>query len=188
MISGWRRRLLWHRSRCAAKRYISSILVYYLLWTSIDLMKENDFTLAKERSRRYATQTIMDADYADDIALLANTHALAESLLHSLERATGGIGLPINEVKTEYMCSNERSDISTQNGDSLKLVDKFTCFGSSISSIKNDINTRQAKAWTAIDKLSVIWKSELSDKLKHSFFPSSGNVDTAIWMYHVGTN
>ena len=26
------------------------------------------------------------------------------------------------------------------------------------------------KAWTAIDKLSVIWKSHLTDKMKHSFF------------------
>ena len=35
----------------------------------IDLMKENGFKLAKERSRRYPAQTIMDTDYADDIAL-----------------------------------------------------------------------------------------------------------------------
>ena len=40
---------------------------------SIDLMKENGFKQAKERSRRYFAQTITDADYADAIALLANT-------------------------------------------------------------------------------------------------------------------
>ena len=57
--------------------------------TSIDLMKENGFKLTKERRRRYPAQTI--TDYVDDIALLANTPAQAESLLHSLERATGGI-------------------------------------------------------------------------------------------------
>ena len=43
--------------------------------TSTDLMKENDSKMAKERSRRYPTQTITDADFADDIALLANTSA-----------------------------------------------------------------------------------------------------------------
>ena len=37
------------------------------------------FKLAKERSRRYPTQTITDVDYADDIALLANTPAQAEN-------------------------------------------------------------------------------------------------------------
>ena len=40
--------------------------------SSIDV-EENGFKLTKERSRRYPTQTITDANYADDIALLANT-------------------------------------------------------------------------------------------------------------------
>ena len=48
-------------------------------------MKENGFTLKKARSRRYPGQTIMDTDYADDIALLANTPTQTLFLLHSLE-------------------------------------------------------------------------------------------------------
>ena len=48
-------------------------------------MKDNGFKLAKERNRRYPAQTITDADYANDIALLANTPVQAEILLHSLE-------------------------------------------------------------------------------------------------------
>ena len=36
--------------------------------------------LKKARSRRYPAQTISDADYADDLALLANTPAQAENL------------------------------------------------------------------------------------------------------------
>ena len=43
-----------------------------MLRTSKDLMKENGFKLVKERNRRYPAQTIKDADYTDDIALLAN--------------------------------------------------------------------------------------------------------------------
>ena len=39
----------------------------------------------KARSRRYPADTITDADYADDIALLANTPTQAEFLLHSQE-------------------------------------------------------------------------------------------------------
>ena len=70
----------------------------------------------------------------------------------------------------EYMCFNQRSNISTLNGSSLKLIDKFTYQGSSVSSTKNDLNTWLAKAWTAIDRLSVIWKSDLTDKTKRSFF------------------
>ena len=146
------------------------ICIGYVLRTSIDLMKEYAFKLAKERSRRYPAQTIMNADYADDIPLLANTPTQAESLLHSLERAAGGIGLYVNENKTEYMCFNQRGDISTLNGGPLKLVDKFTYLESSVSSTENDINTPLGKSWTAVDGLSVIWKSDLTDKIKRSFF------------------
>ena len=60
--------------------------------------------------------------------------------------------------------------IYTLNGSSLKLVDKFTYQGSSVSSTKTDIDTRLTKAWTANDRLLVIWKSNLTDKMKRSFF------------------
>ena len=111
--------------------------------------------------------------YADDIALLANTPNQAETLLHSLERAATGIGLHVNAHKTEYMCFNQAGDISTQDGTSLKLVDEFTYLGSSVSSTEKDIDTQLTKAWTAIDKLSVIWKSDLTDKIKRSFFQAA---------------
>ena len=68
------------------------------------------------------------------------------------------------------MCFSQTGDISTQEGTSLKLVDKFTYLRSSVSSTEKDIDTRLTKAWTAIDKLSVIWKSDLTDKMKLSFF------------------
>ena len=55
--------------------YLYIICLDYMLSSSIDLMKVNGFKLAKERSRRYPAQTIMDADYADDIVLLVNTPA-----------------------------------------------------------------------------------------------------------------
>ena len=58
----------------------------YVLRTSIDLMKENGFKLAKERSRRYPTQTITDTDYANDITLLANFPAQAESHIIRIEQ------------------------------------------------------------------------------------------------------
>ena len=68
------------------------------------------------------------------------------------------------------MVSNQTDDISTLNGSSLKLVDNLTYLGSSVSSTETDIDKRLAKAWTAIDRLSVIWKSDLTDKMKRSFF------------------
>ena len=136
-------------------------------------MKENGFKLTKERSRRYPAKTITDTDYADGIVLLANAPTQAETLLHSLEQAAAGIGLHVNVHKTEYLCFNQIGDIFTLNGSSLKLVDKFTYLGSSVSSTETDINTWLAKAWTVIDRLSVIWKSDLTDKIKCSFFKAA---------------
>ena len=124
-------------------------------------------------SRRYPEKTITDADYADDIAILANTPNQAETLLHSSERATAGIGLHVNAHKTEYMHFNQAGDISTLEGTSLKLVDKFTYLGSSVSSTGKDIGTRLTMARTAIDRLSIIWKSDLTDKMKCSFFQAA---------------
>ena len=120
--------------------YLFIICLEYVLRTSIDKMKGNSFKLTKERSRRYPAQTITDADYANDIALLANTPTQVETLLHSLERAVTGIGFHVNADKTEYMSFNQRGNISTLNSTSLKLVDKFTNLGSSISSTETDIN------------------------------------------------
>ena len=90
-----------------------------------------------------------------------------------LERAAAGIGLHVNAHKTVYMCYNQTGDISTLDGTSLKLVDKFTFLGSSVSSTKKDIDTRLTKAWTAIYRLSIIWKSDVTDKMKRSFFQAA---------------
>ena len=72
-----------------------------------------------------------------------------------------------------YMCYNQSGDISTQDGASLKLVDKFTHLGSSVSSTEKDIDTRLTKAWIAIDRLTIILKLDLTDKMKRSFFQAA---------------
>ena len=149
------------------------ICLDYVLTTSIDKIKENGFELTKKRSRRYPAKTVTDANYADDIAILANTPAQAETLQHCLERASAGIGLHVNAHKTEYMCFNQTGDISTLGSSSLKLVDKFTYLESSVSSTEKDINMWLTNAWIAIDRLSVIWKSDLTDKMKRSFFQAA---------------
>ena len=51
----------------------------------IDSMKDNGFT----SWQRKEVEIIMDVDYANDIALLANTPAKAKTLQYSLERAAG---------------------------------------------------------------------------------------------------
>ena len=82
----------------------------------------------------------MDADNRDDIALFANTPTQANSLLHSLEQAVGDIDLHVNADEMKYMCFNQKGNNSKLNDSSQKSVDKFTYFGSSVTSTENDIN------------------------------------------------
>ena len=144
-----------------------------MLRTSVDKIKENGFELTKKRSRRYPAKTITDAHYADDTAILANIPNQAETLQHGLERAAAGIGLHVNAHKTKYICYNQTADFSTLDRTSLKLVDKLTYLRSSISSTEKDIDTLQTKAWAVIDRLLIIWKSDLTDKMKRSFFQAT---------------
>ena len=69
------------------------------------------------------------------------------------------------------------SMIWTRFTESLSYNDKSyakpASFYFSVSSTEKDIDTRLTKAWTAIDKLSIIWKSNLTDKMKRSFFEAA---------------
>ena len=84
-----------------------------------------------------------------------------EFLLHGPELATEGIDLDMNANKTEYMSFKWEEDISTLNGSSLKLGDKY-----SVLSTESDVDIYLTKVWTAINRLSIIWKADLSDKIK----------------------
>ena len=75
---------------------------------------------------------------------LTNRPSQAKTLLHDLERAAAGIGIHVNSHKMEYLCFNERGNIFTLNGISLKRVDKFTYLGSNVSSTEKDVNSRLA--------------------------------------------
>ena len=82
------------------------------------------------------------------------------------------------------MCYKQTGNISTLDGTPLKLVDRFTYLGSSVASTEKDIDTRLTKAWTAINRLSIIWKSDLTDKMKRSFFQAAV---TSILLYRCTT-
>ena len=179
MFTGWKHRnfdiIAEVLQKDSLAPYLFIICLDIVLKTSIDNIRENSFELTKKRSRMHPAKnkTITDTDYADDSAILAFTPNQAERLLHSLERDAAGIGLHVNAHKTEYIRYNQAGDITTLNGTALKLVDKFTCLGSSVSSTEKDIDTWLPKAWTAIDRLSIIWKSDLTNKMKRSFFQAA---------------
>ena len=73
-------------------------------------------------------------------------------------------------LKPEFICFKQNGAISTINVNTLTSVDQFPHLGSYISSTERDVNIGIGKAWTATDRLSTIWKSDLSDKINREFF------------------
>ena len=166
--------------------YLFIICLDYILRTSIDKIRENGFELTKKRSRRHPTKTITDADYTDDIVILANTPNQAETLLHSLERAAAGIGLHVNAHKTEYMCYNQTGDITTLDGTSRQIP----------LPRKQHIINRKGH-WHAAnegkEQLLIGYRSYGNQiwLIKWNAVSSrqrSGCIDTAVWMHYLDAN
>ena len=151
-------RLLWYCLKYSKRWYFSPIPVHNRpRLGALNVDRFNGFTLKKWRSWRYSTQTITDADYADDLALLANTSTLNPcSIVWKRHQAV--LALHTNTEKTEYTClnQNQTTDISTLPGGSFKLVDTFTYLGSSVLSTENLFDTWLVKAWPVIDRILVV--------------------------------
>ena len=146
------------------------ITLDYVLRTSLDKHTNLGFTLTKRLSSRHPAVKLTDVDYADDLAVTADTISNATTLLHQLEDAAKDVGLYVNSSKTEHISFNQQGTIQTTSGETIKSVESFTYLGSEISSTQNDMKIRIAKAWAALNKMDIIWKSELPDDLKRSFF------------------
>ena len=130
--------------------------------------------------KRQEAKTMRDADYAADLAFLSITLAQVESRLHSLEQEPKGIGLYINVNQIEFKCFNEKGAFSTLSDKTLKFENQFTYLSSNISSAESDVNVSFAKIWNVIEKLSIMWKFNLSDKIKWVFFQA---VPVSILLY-----
>ena len=72
------------------------------------------FTIQPRRSRRYPAKKLTDADYADDLALLADTIDGAQVFLARLEEFAASVGLHINGSKTRYMTNSIDPDHSDE--------------------------------------------------------------------------
>ena len=120
------------------------------------------------------------ADYANKLALLANIPNKTESLL----KVAGVIVFNMNANKTEYMCFKQKQTISALNDKPLKLVDTFTYLGNNSLFTESTVNMRFAKAY--IDRLSIIWKSDQSEKTR--FLPNCSCVHTTISMHYMDIN
>ena len=63
---------------------------------------------------------------------------------------------------------NQDVTVSSLNGNPLKSVDQIIYLGSNISSTEIWVNPRTGKTWNAFDRLTIIEKSDLPNKIDSS--------------------
>ena len=152
--------------------YLFIIALDYALRMATEGFEDLSFTLQERKGSRYPAVMITDTDFADDIALISDNMEKAQELLEQVESAANQVGLQVNSTKTEFMLYNFREgEICTAEGRTkLKQVQNFQYLGSWVDQSTQDLNIRKAKAWTALNRLTAIWKSNLGRKLKVCFF------------------
>ena len=99
--------------------YLFIICLYNDLPWNLDISNKRKPFHTKEkkaRSKRDPTETMTDADYKDDQALLANTPTKAEFQQHIPEQCSFSYSGAV------FICFKQKEAISTQSGQLLKLV------------------------------------------------------------------
>ena len=137
--------------------------------------KRLGFQLTRRQSRRVPAKTIIDLDFADDIALVSENNQQAQELLLRLENEANKIGLHLNSKKTKFMSFNQSNnfDLKTKTGSIIEKVDNFKYLGAWMENTEKDINVRKALVWNACHKLKKIWNSSLSHNIKVRLFTST---------------
>ena len=130
---------------------------------------------------------------------MSDTLNQAQDLLCRVENAADIVGLHTNVSKNEIIAYNSIDDIrlSTKSGTCLEQVQDFQYLGSWVNEsennnkliiilytfirrkiqsqrkchcAQNDFTLRKALAWNACNKMRPLWKYNLSNTLKSSFF------------------
>ena len=137
--------------------YIFVIMLDFALRQAIDGREEElGFQLTRRQSRHKGPVVITDLDFADDIALLSELINQAQDLLNRVETSAVQIGLSMNAKKTKVMAYNQNEEVKimTTDGSQLEVVYEV------------DLRSRKAEAWRACNKLTKVWKSDLSREIK----------------------
>ena len=137
------------------------------------------FNLRRLRAKtKVKSHTIRDLLFADDCALNANTEADLQSIIDRISKACTNFGLTINTEKTEVMLQPAPGKSYFEpcikvNGVALKVVNRFTYLGSTLSqdaNVDDEVYTRIAKASSTFGTLYAnVWRRNginLQTKLK----------------------
>ena len=90
-------------------------------------------------------------------------------LLNQIPKQQEVLTLAGTHIKQNSRVLN-KTDTPALNFKALKLVSQFTYLDGNISSTETDFIIHTGKAYSVIDRLSITWKSDLSDKTKGDLF------------------
>ena len=155
--------------------YLFIIVLDYCMSIALAKVPEAGFTITPARSRRVKAEKVVDTDFADDIALLADSVEEVQEILEEVEKAAAAVGLQMNEDKTKYLVKNieDPTPVKAMSGKSIELVEDFLYLGGWVESTEKDIKVRKAKAWAACHKLKTVWNSCLRKDLKVWLFTAT---------------
>ena len=110
-----------------------------------------------------ADEELDDLDFADDLAVTANTIDKIQEKTNEIKERSEAVGLLINVGKTKTMRINidDNSPVKL-DGEDIEDVDSFTYLGSILNKeggTQEDVNNRLKKARTAFGMLTKIWRS-----------------------------
>ena len=124
--------------------FLFIIVLDYVLRLSLDSMYGKGIEI-QPRSRRHPAKHLTDLDFADDLALFAQTVKDKEAVLQSLEQAAAQVRLCCDETKIEFISSTpEIEELKSLSGASIKRVDDFEYLGSYIMDSGKDFRTKKA--------------------------------------------
>ena len=114
------------------------------------------------------SSTLEYLDFADDLALLSQTHHHLQEKTNRLSNFANQVGLKISQTKTEVMTLNITNPTPIQvDGKYLPNTETFTYLGSTVRNDRgagNDIMNRLNKARNIFRSLNNVWKSSQYSK------------------------
>jgi hypothetical protein len=114
------------------------------------------------------SSTIEDLDFADDLALLSQTHDHLQEKTDRFSNFANQVGLKISQTKTEVMTLNITNPTPIQVDEKdLPNTETFIYLGSTVRNdggIGNDIMNRLSKARNIFRSLNNVWKSSQYSK------------------------
>ena len=133
----------------------------------IDFLISKAVDIVNKGIRWKEENKLADLDFADDIALTADSIEDLQIIKTSLEKAASKVGLKISQNKTKAMViqqkvSDRTSDEIKVEGKTIETADKLKNLGSVISpndNVDDDINMKAGKTVTNFKKMNKIWSS-----------------------------